>query len=228
MQYWKWTPLLDTVLIDFFSLSAWNTSVIIYWPPDRHMSFQFPLLHRTERFVLPAKCPAFHGINGSVLPGLPVPVPETAPGRSSPLPDALFFDIQLYKTYCFFFPHDVNTTRIRLWKLPQPHISDINDTLFFDFLSFFLFVSAVFVLDSPAATPYLWQGTLQADASLHIARRFSESLADYNLESILFLVGRNSYHYPPQMILAKDLRKSIHSYKDSLRMRTGTDSFLTK
>ena len=30
------------------------------------------------------------------------------------------------------------------------------------------------------------------------------------------------------MILAKDLRKSIHSYKDSLRMRTGTDSFLTK
>ena len=72
------------------------------------------------------------------------------------------------------------------------------------------------------------RGTLQADASLRIARRFSESLADYNLESILFLVGRNSYHYPPQMILAKDLRKSIHSYKDSLRMRTGTDSFLTK
>ena len=29
------------------------------------------------------------------------------------------------------------------------------------------------------------------------------------------------------MILAKDLQKSIHSYKESLRMRTGTDSFLT-
>jgi hypothetical protein len=91
-----------------------------------------------------------------------------------------------------------------------------------------LFFGVVFVLDSPAAAPYLWQGTLQADASLRIARRFSESLADYNLESILFLLGRNSYHYPPQMILAKDLQKSIHSYKDSLRMRTGTDSFLTK
>lgn len=109
----------------------------------------------------------------------------------------------------------------------QPHVSDINDTLFFDFLSFLFFFGTVFVLDSPAAAPYLWQGTLQADASLRIARRFSESLADYNLESILFLLGRNSYHYPPQMILAKDLQKSIHSYKDSLRMRTGTDSFLT-
>ena len=39
---------------------------------------------------------------------------------------------------------------------------------------------------------------------------------------------RISYHYPPPMILAKDLQKSIHSYKESLRMRTGTDSFLTK
>ena len=95
-------------------------------------------------------------------------------------------------------------------------------------ISYRFFFSTVFVLDSPAAAPYLWQGTLQADASLRIARRFSESLADYNLESILFLLGRNSYHYPPQMILAKDLQKSIHSYKDSLRMRTGTDSFLTK
>ena len=95
-------------------------------------------------------------------------------------------------------------------------------------ISYRFFFSTVFVLDSPAAAPHLWQGTLQADASLRIARRFSESLADYNLESILFLVGRNSYHYPPQMILAKDLRKSIHSYKDSLRMKTGTDSFLTK
>ena len=37
---------------------------------------------------------------------------------------------------------------------------------------------------------------------------------------------RISYHYPPPMILAKDLRKSIHSYRVSLRMRTGTDSFL--
>jgi len=95
-------------------------------------------------------------------------------------------------------------------------------------ISYRFFFSTVFVLDSPAAAPYLWQGTLQADASLRIARRFPESLADYNLESILFLLGRNSYHYPPQMILAKDLQKSIHSYKDSLRMRTGTDSFLTK
>jgi len=95
-------------------------------------------------------------------------------------------------------------------------------------ISYRFFFSTVFVLDSPAAAPYLWQGTLQADASLHIARRFPESLADYNLESILFRMGRNSYHYPPPMILAKDLRKSIHSYKDSLRMRTGTDSFLTK
>ena len=111
---------------------------------------------------------------------------------------------------------------------PQPHVSDINDTLFFDFLSFLLFFGTVFVLDSPAATPHLWQGTLQADASLCTARRFPESLADYNLESILFLMGRNSYHYPPPMILAKDLRKSIYSYKVSLRMRTGTDSFLTK
>ena len=49
---------------------------------------------------------------------------------------------------------------------PQPHVSDINDTLFFDFLSFLLFFGTVFVLDSPAATPHLWQGTLQADASL--------------------------------------------------------------
>ena len=95
-------------------------------------------------------------------------------------------------------------------------------------ISYRFFFSTVFVLDSPAAAPYLWQGTLQADASLHIARRFPESLADYNLESILFRMGRNSYHYPPPMILAKDLRKSIHSYKDSLRMRTGTDRFLTK
>ena len=109
---------------------------------------------------------------------------------------------------------------------PQPHVSDINDTLFFDFLSFLLFFGTVFVLDSPAATPPLWQGTLQADASLRTARRFPESLADYNLESIIFLMGRNSYHYPPPMILAKDLRKSIHSYRVSLRMRTGTDSFL--
>ena len=85
-------------------------------------------------------------------------------------------------------------------------------------ISYRFFFSTVFVLDSPAAAPYLWQGTLQADASLHIARRFPESLADYNLESILFRMGRNSYHYPPPMILAKDLRKSIHSYKDSLRM----------
>jgi len=100
-------------------------------------------------------------------------------------------------------------------------------TLFW-FLIVSSFFGTVFVLDSPAAAPHLWQGTLQADASLRIARRFSESLADYNLESILFLLGRNSYHYPPLMILAKDLRKSIHSYKDSLRMRTGTDSFLTK
>ena len=95
-------------------------------------------------------------------------------------------------------------------------------------ISYRFFFSTVFVLDSPAAAPYLWQGTLQADASLRIARRFSESLADYNLESILFLMGRNSYHYPPPMLLAKDLRKSIHSYKDSLRMWTGTDRFLTK
>ena len=95
-------------------------------------------------------------------------------------------------------------------------------------ISYRFFFSTVFVLDSPAAAPYLWQGTLQADASLHIARRFPESLADYNLESILFRMGRNSYHYPPPMILAKDLRKSIHSYRVSLRMRTGTDSFLTK
>ena len=95
-------------------------------------------------------------------------------------------------------------------------------------ISYRFFFSTVFVLDSPAATPYLWQGTLQADASLRIARRFSESLADYNLESILFLMGRNSYHYPPPMILAKDLQKSIHSYKDSLRMRTDTNRFLTK
>ena len=95
-------------------------------------------------------------------------------------------------------------------------------------ISYRFFFSTVFVLDSPAAAPYLWQGTLQADASLRIARRFSESLADYNLESILFLLGRNSYHYPPQMILAKDLQKSIHSYKDSLRLCCGTDSFLTK
>ena len=107
---------------------------------------------------------------------------------------------------------------------PQPHVSDINDTLFFDFLSFLLFFGTVFVLDSPAATPPLWQGTLQADASLRTTRRFPESLADYNLESILFLVGRNSYHYPPLMILAKDLRKSIHSCKDSLGMGTNTNS----
>jgi len=94
-------------------------------------------------------------------------------------------------------------------------------------ISYRFFFGTVFVLDSPAATPHLWQGTLQADASLRTARRFPESLADYNLESILFLMGRNSYHYPPPMILAKDLQKSIHSYKESLRMRTGTDSFLT-
>ena len=96
-------------------------------------------------------------------------------------------------------------------------------------ISYRFFFSTVFVLDSPAAAPYLWQGTLQADASLRIARRFSESLADYNLESILFLLGKKFVSLlPPQMILAKDLQKSIHSYKDSLRMRTGTDSFLTK
>ena len=118
----------------------------------------------------------------------------------------------------------MNTTRIRLWNLPQPHISDINDTLFFDFLSFLLLFGTVFVLDTPTAAPYLWLGTLQADASLRTARRFPESLADYNLESILFLVGRNSYHYPPPMILAKDLRKSIHSCKNSLGMRTNTSS----
>lgn len=79
----------------------------------------------------------------------------------------------------------------------QPHVSDINDTLFFDFLSFFLFISAVFVLDSPAATPSPWQGTLQADASLHIARRFPESLADYNLESILFFFEKNFVSLSP-------------------------------
>jgi hypothetical protein len=38
----------------------------------------------------------------------------------------------------------------------QPHVSDINDTLFFDFLSFLFFFGTVFVLDSPAATPPLW------------------------------------------------------------------------
>ena len=47
-------------------------------------------------------------------------------------------------------------------------------------------------------------GTLQADASLRTARRFPESLADYNLESILCSFGRYSYHYPPQMILAEN------------------------
>ena len=74
---------------------------------------------------------------------------------------------------------------------PQPHVSDINDTLFFDFLSFLLFFGTVFVLNSPAATPPLWQGTLQADASLRTARRFPESLADYYLESILFIFEQN-------------------------------------
>ena len=34
---------------------------------------------------------------------------------------------------------------------PQPHVSDINDTLFFDFLLFLLFFGTVFVLDSPVA-----------------------------------------------------------------------------
>lgn len=107
----------------------------------------------------------------------------------------------------------------------QPRIYLISTTHSF-LISYRFFFSTVFVLDSPAAAPYLWQGTLQADASLRIARRFSESLADYNLKSIFFLMRRNSYHYPPPMLLAKDLRKSIHSYKNSLRMRTGTDSFL--
>ena len=187
MRYWRWILPPDAVPTNFLSLSAWNTSAIIRRLPDKHRSSQSPPLHHTRQSVLPAEYPAFRGIGGSALPGLPNLARETAPGRSSPLPDALFFD----------------------------------------FLSFLLFFGTVFVLDSPAATPHLWQGTLQADASLGTARRFPESLADYNLESILFLMGRNSYHYPPPMLLAKDLRKSIHSYKESLRMRTGTDSFLT-
>ena len=65
-------------------------------------------------------------------------------------------------------------------------------------------------------------GTLQADASLRTARRFPESLADYNLESILCSFGRYSYHYPPQMILAENQLWSFHSYMRSLRTRTGT------
>lgn len=145
----------------------------------------------------------------------------------------LFFDIDSYNSFhCLPFTHDVNTKGKHIFlkygcEFPHSRIYLISTTHSF-LISYRFFFSTVFVLDSPAAAPYLWQGTLQADASLRIARRFSESLADYNLESILFLLGRNSYHYPPQMILAKDLQKSIHSYKDSLRMRTGTDSFLTK
>ena len=145
----------------------------------------------------------------------------------------LFFDIDSYHSFHSLpFTHDVNTKEKRILlkcgcEFPHSRIYLISTTHSF-LISYRFFFSTVFVLDSPAAAPYLWQGTLQADASLRIARRFSESLADYNLESILFLLGRNSYHYPPQMILAKDLQKSIHSYKDSLRMRTGTDSFLTK
>lgn len=80
---------------------------------------------------------------------------------------------------------------------PQPHVSDINDTLFFDFLSFLLFFGTVFVLDSPAATHHLWQGTLQADASLRTARRFPKSLADYNLESILFFFEKKFVSLSP-------------------------------
>ena len=64
-------------------------------------------------------------------------------------------------------------------------------------ISYRFFFSTVFVLDSPAATPHLWQGTLQADASLRTARRFSESLADYNLESILFLLEKNFVSLSP-------------------------------
>ena len=44
-------------------------------------------------------------------------------------------------------------------------------------ISYRFFFSTVFVLDSPAAAPHLWQGTLQADASLRIARRFSEKVS---------------------------------------------------
>lgn len=145
----------------------------------------------------------------------------------------LFFDIDSYNSFHSLpFTHDVNTKEKHILlkhgcEFPHSRIYLISTTHSF-LISYRFFFSTVFVLDSPAAAPYLWHGTLQADASLRIARRFSESLADYNLESILFLLGRNSYHYPPQMILAKDLQKSIHSYKDSLRMRTGTDSFLTK
>ena len=98
MQCWRWTPPPGAVPMDFLALSAWNTSAIIHRLPDRHRSSQFLPLHHTRQSVLPAEYPAFHGIDGSALPWLPVPVPEIAPGRSSPLPDALFFDIQFYKT----------------------------------------------------------------------------------------------------------------------------------
>ena len=98
MRYWRWILPPDAVPTNFLSLSAWNTSAIIRRLPDKHRSSQSPPLHHTRQSVLPAEYPAFRGIGGSALPGLPNLARETAPGRSSPLPDALFFDIQLYKT----------------------------------------------------------------------------------------------------------------------------------
>lgn len=65
-------------------------------------------------------------------------------------------------------------------------------------------------------------GTLQADASLCTARRFPESLADYNLESILCSSAEIRIIIPLGCSWRKIRYNLIHSYKGSLRTKTDT------
>ena len=61
----------------------------------------------------------------------------------------------------------------------------------------FFFSLAPYLSSTPRLPHHLWQGTLQADASLRTARRFSKSLADYNLESILFFFEKKFVSLSP-------------------------------
>lgn len=213
--------------MDFLSLSAWNISSIMCMLPDRHTSFQSLHLHHTRQSILPTEHPSFHGINGSVLPRLPASVLEIAPGIS------LHFLMRSFLIFNFI----KHSSSFRMTLMPQEYFCALFHSrmyLISATRSFFWFLIASSLRQCricprlPGCHTTSRAGNITGGCFACTARKFPESLADYNLESIFFLVGRNSYHYPPPMILAKDLRKSIHSYKNSLRMRTGTDSFFTK
>ena len=120
---------------DFLSQSAWNTSAIIRRLPDRQGALQFLPLHHTRQSVLPAEHPTFHGRDGSALPGLPNPCSADNTRKT-----LLYFLMRSFLIFNFI----KHSTSFRMALIPQeygcdifsqPHVSDINDTLFFHFSS---------------------------------------------------------------------------------------------